>query len=103
MSSTDLQLDAGELGDLPAGLTVSVRTEYASQMSAINLTIKGAPDEWALTVPVEVARMSALSHFTPECRRLSGRLLEIVARHYERDNEVRFVSVSLDNGMGLAG
>lgn len=80
-------LKAGAFGQLPEGLKISVRTEYASLMSAINVTIKGAADEWAAT---------------PACEALGRDLLEIVARHYEWDGRHRFADVSLDDGTRVA-
>ena len=45
-----------DIPGLPAGLKISVRTEYASLMSEIRVTIKCAPGEWALIGPAEFDR-----------------------------------------------
>jgi hypothetical protein len=52
-------LRRGALGECPEGIAFSVRTEYASLMSAINVTIKGAPDVWAFSRAEVGARLCA--------------------------------------------
>lgn len=91
-------LKSGELGTVPAGLKISVRTEYASCMSAIDVTLKGAPDEWALTGPV-TDRGFPERRISDECQALSGKLLAIVGRHYSPNGCQSFAEVSLENGV----
>ena len=90
LKSGELAIDAG---DLPAGLRISVRTGYASLMSEITVTIKGAPCEWALTS----ARL-----FTPECQALGDALMAIIGRYYDANGKTSFATVSLDGGLTVA-
>lgn len=94
-------LKARTLGQLPDGLKISVRTEYASCMSAINITLRGVSDEWALTEP-EMDQGYPTRHITAECKALAVKLLEIVDRHFARDGRSHFADVSLESGLMVA-
>jgi hypothetical protein len=94
-------LKAGTLGTLPSGLKISVRTEYASLMSAISVRLRNVPDGWAFT-RTEVEPGYSPRRITPECKALGAELLAIVARHYDWDGRHRFADVSLDDGMQVA-
>lgn len=85
-----------QLGDYPDGVTFSVRRELASLMSEINVTIKGAPEEWAL---VEVDdKYGQRDVPTPAAKQLAEKLAAIVHRHYQADSRHRFVNVNLQRG-----
>jgi hypothetical protein len=86
----------GELEAHPAGVTFSVRREYASQMSEINVTIKGAPEDWALIRLDDACGPRALP--SASVRLLAHALRGIVARHYQADGCHRFISIDLQHG-----
>ena len=98
LKSGELAIDAGEL---PAGLRISVRTGYASLMSEIRVTIKGAPDEWALIGAATGSGDNARCP-TRECRALGDALMAIIGRYYDANGKTCFATVSLDGGLTLA-
>jgi hypothetical protein len=86
---------AKELGEYPASVTFSVRTEYASLMSAIDVTIKGAPDEWVFIESDPTRRIGGRRDLTPSIRALADLLYAIVTRYYEPNQRSRFVSINV--------
>jgi hypothetical protein len=78
---------ARTLGSYPAGITFSVRTRNASMMSAIDVSINGAPDDWKITGQ----RVSA------EVIGLGGALSQIIARYFDDDGSIYFADIYLDD------
>ena len=86
-------LAAGELGDLPEGVKISVTSR-----DSLSITVKGAPDEWA---------WAGGNRYTPgaktsEAARELGRKLADIARpHHAQGYDFGFVY--LEDGVSLGG
>jgi hypothetical protein len=83
-------LKAGTLGDLPAGLTVSITSG-----DGLALTIKGAPDDWAWTSQ----RGTREQKPSDAARALAAALVAIAKPHQARGYDFGFVF--LDGGVVL--
>jgi hypothetical protein len=87
----------GTLPAFPAGVTFGVRSGYASLMSEVIVTIKGAAREWAVIV-TQVEPGYAPSRPTAACAALAESLMDVIKRHFTVDGNGRFATVRLDFG-----
>lgn len=81
-------------GDLPAGVKISVRREYASLMSAIHVTIRNAPAEWAVREVGDAYESRKV--VTPAVRELGRRLRDIATRHFQTDPRHSFIEIHVE-------
>jgi hypothetical protein len=88
-----------ELGTYPGGITFTVRTQKASFMSAIEVTINSAPPGWAYTD--DPRGIPGLRQVSEDCKRLGGALRAIIARHFQADGSIYFADVQLDTGTAV--
>jgi hypothetical protein len=66
------------LGDYPEGIKFSVRSEYYSGGSSIDITVKNAPNDWAFTASDLDSNRTVLSAAVKD---LGAKLAAIVEEH----------------------